>query len=65
MTLLHGQSAVGRGFSVSKELLVENLKKVSIVNQSIVYDHFIASEVKLNEFSISNELLKSCRFAHS
>ena len=55
MTLSHGQSAVERGF----------IKKVSIVNQSIVYDHFIASEVKLNEFSIPNELLKSCRFVHS
>ena len=65
MTLSHGQSAVERGFSVNKELLVENLKKVSIVNQRIVYDHFIASEVKLNEFPISNKLLKSCRLAHS
>ena len=54
MTLSHGQSAVERGFSVNKELLVENLKKVSIVNQRIVYDHFIASEVKLNEFPVSN-----------
>ena len=65
MTLSHGQSAVECGFSVNKELLVENLKKVSIVNQRIVYDHFIASEVKLNEFPISNELLKSCKLAHS
>ena len=28
LTLSHGQGAVGRGFSVNKELLVENLEKV-------------------------------------
>lgn len=54
-----------RGFSVNKELLVENLEKLSLVNQRIVYDHMTSSELKLSEFVISKELLKNCKLAHS
>ena len=37
--LSHGQSAVERGFSINKELLVENLQEKSLVSQRMVYDH--------------------------
>ena len=65
LTLSHGQSAVERGFSINKELLVENLEKVPLVSQRMVYDHVMSTENPLTEYYISNDLLKSCRLAHS
>ena len=63
-TLSHGQSAVERGFSVNKELLVENLGQKSLISQRIVYDHMTSLSIKIHEFAISSDLLKSCRMAH-
>ena len=64
-TLSHGHASVERGFSVNKELLVENLQKVSLVSQRIVYDYFFSTEKMISEFQISNELIKSCKLAHT
>ena len=64
LTLSHGQSAVERGFSVNKELLVENLGQKSLISQCIVYDHMTSLSIKVHEFAISSDLLKSCRMAH-
>ena len=64
-TLSHGQASVERGFSVNKELLVQNLQRVSLVSQRIVYDYFFSTEKTLSEFQISNELIKSCKLAHT
>ena len=50
---------------MNKELLVENLQKVSLVSQRIVYDYFFSTEKTLSEFQISNELIKSCKLAHT
>ena len=54
-----------RGFSINKEVEVENLKKVSLISQRLVYDHFMSSAKSLTEFKVSNDLVKSCRLAHS
>ena len=63
-TLSHGQTAVERGFSVNKELLVENLQQLSLVSQRIVSDYL----TDFGKFSITvpltNALLKSCQLAH-
>ena len=61
LTLSHDQSAVERGFSINKELLVKNLAKTSIVKQRIVYNHYLASEKKSHKFPISNEIINSCK----
>ena len=37
--LSHGQADVESGFNIKSELLVENMKKISLVNQRIVCDH--------------------------
>ena len=39
LTLSHGQAVVERGFSVNKEILVENLQQKSLINQRMVYDY--------------------------
>ena len=62
-TLSHSQSAVERGFSINKELLIENLQEKSIVSQRVVYDHLQSFSVDLHEYQMSNGLLKSCKAA--
>lgn len=39
LVLSHGQASVERGFSVNKEVRVENLKEHSLVAQRIIHDH--------------------------
>ncbi|KAH8020386.1 hypothetical protein HPB51_001019 [Rhipicephalus microplus] len=43
LCLSHGNSSVERGFSVSKECLVENMKEESLVAQRLVYDEVSAA----------------------
>ena len=40
--LSHGQADVERSFSISGELLVENMKELSLISQRIVCDHCFA-----------------------
>ena len=63
--LSHSQCAVERGFSVNKELLVENLKEVSLLAQRIVYEQLTATKQDVHTFKISNDLIKSCKAARS
>ena len=39
MILSHGQASVERGFSINKEMMVENLKEHSLIAQQIIHDH--------------------------
>ena len=43
--LSNGQSAVERGFSINKELLVQNLQEKSLVSQRMVYDHINSKKI--------------------
>ena len=63
--LSHGPSVAERGFSINKEVEVENLKKVSLISQWLVYDHVLSSGKSLTEFKVSNDLVKSCRLPYS
>ena len=64
-TLSHGQASVERGFSVNKELLVENLMEESVKSQKMVYDHIRSADKPITEIPITNDLIKSCKLAHS
>ena len=65
-TLSHGQAGVERGFSVNKEILVENLKETSLISQRIVYDYMkVGQPLPLHEFSVPRGLLLSWKCAHS
>lgn len=39
LILSHGQATVERGFSVNKEVMVENLKEHSLIAQRVIHDH--------------------------
>ena len=54
-----------RGYSVNKEMLVENLEKESLINQRLVYDAINAEKIKVETMELSFELMKSCQLASS
>ena len=62
LVLSRGQASVERGFSVYKELEVENLANQSLVAQRLVCDHINAVGGILN-VSITQPLLTSCSAA--
>ena len=62
--LSHGQSAVERGFSISKKLLVEHLQEKSLVSQRMVYDHNNSNKINIHEFKLPSDLLKSCKLSN-
>jgi len=63
--LSHGQSDVERGYSVNKEMLVENLEKSSLITQRLIYDAINADKIKLETMKLSPELMKNCELASS
>ena len=64
-TLSHGQVSVERGFSINKELLVENLEEESVVCQRMVYDHVSSIGKPINQIQITSAMMKSCKLAYS
>ena len=64
-TLSHGQTSVERGFSINKELLVENLHKELIVCEKMVYDHVSSTRNSITKITMTSAMLKSCKLAYS
>ena len=58
LLMSHGQATVERGFSVNKEVAVENLTERSFIAQRIIHDH-IESVGCLANVKISKQLLTS------
>ena len=66
LCLSHGQASVERGFSVNKDLLVENLLEKSLVAQRIVKDHLRANhDGDFSKLKITKPLILSARNAAS
>ena len=65
LSLSHGQASVGRDFSVSKSLLVENLSAKSLISQHLVYDHMNFHNLTPENFIINPALRKRVRNASS
>ena len=65
MILFHCQSEVERGFSVNKQLLVDNIKIKSLVVLRRIEDHMNFSELNPETIKISNELVTSVKEADS
>ena len=64
LVLSHGQAGVGRGFSMNKEIEVENLKERSLVAQLVICDH-VNSVAGILNVSMSNSLITSAASARS
>ena len=61
--LFHGQAGVERGFSINKEILVENMQKESLISQRIVCDQLECYRSSLEDYKIPRELLLRCKSA--
>ncbi|RXN18476.1 LIM homeobox Lhx6 [Labeo rohita] len=62
LILSHGQASVERGFSVNKEVMVENLKEHSLISQRVIHDH-VRSVGGLLNIAYTKELLLSAAAA--
>lgn len=62
LLLSHGQASVERGFSVNREIEVENMKERTLVAQRIISDH-VSNVGGLTNVSITKELLLSASSA--
>ena len=61
MVLSHGQSVARRGFSVNKNLLVENVHEKSLVCQRIVFDHMKSNDYNSFDIPLEKDLVKSVK----
>ena len=59
--LSQGQADVEKGFNINGNLLVENLKKLSLISQRIVCDHFSACKNDVHNYQVDKKLLLSCK----
>ena len=59
-----GQSSVERGFSINKNLLVENLQESSLIAQRLVLDHMSANYFESHTFPIDRNLIRSVKGSH-
>lgn len=63
LTLSHGNAYVEGGFSINKQLLIENLHEKSLIAQRIIYDNIIAAGGVL-EVNITYKMIKYARESH-
>ena len=63
--LSHGQADLERGFNINGELLVENMRELSLISQRIVCDYFSACKNDLHNYQMDKKkkLLLSCKGA--
>ena len=65
-TLSHGQAAAERGFSVNREIIVENLQQKSLISQRLVYGYITVKYASsLYEYAIPNAFLLECKSSHA
>ena len=64
MILSHGQSSIERGFTISKEIVDNNLQEKSLISQHLIRDHFASKNIVLHEYKIPQALKKSYKLAN-
>ena len=62
--MFYGQSEAERGFSVNKQLLIENLKTKSLIALRRIEDLTNFSELSPENIKTSNKLIKGVKEAH-
>ena len=65
LVLSHGQAKVERGFSINKDILVENQKEKSLIAQRRVFDHVASLKVPLEDMELSRGLINAMRSSYS
>lgn len=65
LIMSHGNASVESGFSVNKELLIENMEEDTIVAQRIVFDAIRVAGMDVTRIDISNKMIGCVRQSHS
>ena len=68
LTISHGQASVERGYSVNKDLLIENMQEKTIVAMRTVYDSVSAMNVHFTDMQLTPKLkqhVKSARMRYN
>ena len=65
LQLLYGQPQVEHGFSVNKNLLVENQHTTALTAQCIIHDHMVYHELESSNLTITAKLLSHVKQACS
>ena len=65
LILSHGQAQAERGFSVNKNLLVENQHTTTLTAQRIIHDHMVYHELESSNLTITAKLVSHVREARS
>ena len=52
------KSSIERGFSISKEILDNNLQEKLLISQRLICDHFTSENIVLHEYVIPQALKK-------
>jgi long-subunit acyl-CoA synthetase (AMP-forming) len=65
LILSHGQAQVERGFSVNKNLLVENQHTTSLTAQRIIHDHMVYHELESSNLTVTAKLSNHVKQARS
>ena len=60
-TLFNGQVDVKRGFSLNKQLVVENMSETSFIAQRFIKDDMLLSDYHPHDIPIAKELIQSVR----
>ena len=58
-------SNVERGFNINGDILVENLKKESLIAHQLIYDHMHARKVGAHDIVSTDKLWGSCQASSS
>jgi len=61
LTLFCGNAAVEGGFSINKELLIDNMTEETIVSQRVVFDVIHAAGMVVSKVEIISKLIASVR----
>ena len=62
---MDSQSSIERGFSINKQLLVENLKEKSLIALRLIEDHLSSFEESPESIKINREMLQHVKRASS
>ena len=65
LILSHGQAQVTQGFSINKQLFVENLHPSILVAQCIVNDHMVFHKLQPHEINVTVKMISHVQQAHT
>ena len=63
--LSHGNASAEGGFSVNKELLIENMLEETVVAQRVVYDAILTAGMDVKNIHVNPKMIASVRQSHA